>query len=85
MLGTILALPYFAVAVEIPAEFASAESDTLRFVAAAVLVVAAGFSTTRIGWRSVGSLANRAGLVGGGGVSTETEIRGDVVVLSVGC
>ena len=74
-------------AVETAAELASAESDTLRVVAAAVLVVPAElaeFSTTRIGWRSVGSVANRAGLVGGGGVSTDTEIRGVVVVLS-GC
>jgi hypothetical protein len=68
-----------AVAVEGAGEFASTEVDTPRFVVAAVLVVADGFSTTRIGCRSAGSVASRVALVGGGGVSTETETRGDAV------
>jgi hypothetical protein len=70
---------HLAVAVDGAMEFPSLTVVELRFVAAAVRVVADGFSTTRIG-----SLATRVTEAGGVGVSTETEIRGDAV-LSARC
>lgn len=46
-----------------------------RLGAEAVRVVVVGFSTTRIGWRSVGSEAKRAVVEGVSGPSAETDIR----------
>jgi hypothetical protein len=58
--------------------------DRLRLGADAVRV-AEGFSTMRIGSRSVESEANREGVVSSGGLpSAETEMRGDVVGAGTG-
>ena len=75
---------HFAVAVEDAAAFWSAVMDVPRLVVAAVRVVADGFSTTRIGCRSVGSEATRAGIFNKGGASAETESRGSPA-FSAGC